>query len=244
MITSDLDWSSIPIRSGEHLARGEGVCALEMVAWMAGEPHNDHPACVSKTIATFIRAWNDSLPSDDEREILRPVLPALIGTAGNMDEELLRSEMCMDWLLNEQLPSWLRLLPSMKQHGKMLESSDWRTSEGGKSVLIAELALKRLIEACPTWENARSPFRTTKTERAVRATGFTAGDLASFDAVYNGQASAFCTRLNLRTIVFDAAELAVSVVQLPNSVLNRTTRSLQQSALRLIDRMIQGGKDE
>ena len=55
---------SITLLHGTHDKRKEGVCAMEAVAWMAGEKHTDHPACVSTILVAFLRRWNDDL--DDE----------------------------------------------------------------------------------------------------------------------------------------------------------------------------------
>ena len=36
---------------GAHDSPADGLCAMEAAAWLAGEPHSDHPACVSPVIA-------------------------------------------------------------------------------------------------------------------------------------------------------------------------------------------------
>lgn len=59
------DLTTIRLLSGKHARREEGVCALELVAWLAGEEHSDHPACVSPVVAHFVRAWNDHLSDAD-----------------------------------------------------------------------------------------------------------------------------------------------------------------------------------
>ena len=33
----------LPIRRGSHPDRADGLCAMEMVAWLAGEAHSDGP---------------------------------------------------------------------------------------------------------------------------------------------------------------------------------------------------------
>ena len=73
--------ATITLKSGSHAKREEGVCAMEAVAWLAGEPHSDAPACTSPVIASFLRRWNDILPTDAERNrLLRPLLPLMVDT--------------------------------------------------------------------------------------------------------------------------------------------------------------------
>lgn len=57
----------LTLLKGKH-DRGQGMCAMEAAAYLAGEPHSDHPKCVSPVIATFLRNWNDGLP-DDQRQM-------------------------------------------------------------------------------------------------------------------------------------------------------------------------------
>lgn len=63
---------------GAHGGFEEGVCAVEAAAWLAGEPHTDHPACVSPVIGAFMRSWNDSLGDDDRNHLLKSLVPLTI----------------------------------------------------------------------------------------------------------------------------------------------------------------------
>jgi hypothetical protein len=65
---------------GKHATREEGLCAMEAVAWLAGLPHSDRPACTSEILAGYVRHLNDHMP-DEERSRLVAFLPELIGTA-------------------------------------------------------------------------------------------------------------------------------------------------------------------
>lgn len=97
------------LQSGGH-PEGEMMCAMEAVAYIAGEPWSDHPQCASPVIAAFMRAWNDGLPSDGERaRLLLPLIPRLVGTRGSEALEHRRSLMAADWLVRTQTPAWLRL---------------------------------------------------------------------------------------------------------------------------------------
>jgi hypothetical protein len=71
----------IVLRAGGHESRESGVCAMEAVAWLAGEPHSDTPQCACPVIGAFMRSWNDAIPDDAHRTaLLKPLLPLLVGS--------------------------------------------------------------------------------------------------------------------------------------------------------------------
>ena len=94
--------------SGGHRNFESGVCAMEAVAYIAREPFSDHPQCVCPVVASFIRSFNDGL-ADDERSILLPLLPKVIGTRGSDKLAERRSLMAADWLVRTHTVAWLRL---------------------------------------------------------------------------------------------------------------------------------------
>jgi hypothetical protein len=83
---------------GSHATAAEGRCAMEWVAYVAGEPHSDSPKCVCPALRRFGIGINDSLP-DDLRQQLRPYLGRMIGTAddGRTQERLF---MLADWAIH------------------------------------------------------------------------------------------------------------------------------------------------
>jgi hypothetical protein len=54
--------------SGKHDPNGK-MCAMEAVAFVAGEPWSDHPECACPVLSTFMRAWNDALPDRDRTRL-------------------------------------------------------------------------------------------------------------------------------------------------------------------------------
>ena len=108
-MTHHINLDTLTLSAGAHRDRESGTCLLEAVAWWAGEPHSDRPACVSPVLAAFGRSWNDGMRSDEEREQLKPYIPLLVGTAGNPDADERRSYMALDWLVRVHTPAWLRL---------------------------------------------------------------------------------------------------------------------------------------
>ena len=97
-----------PLGAGAHEADGV-ACAMEAVAYVAGEPWSDHPACACPVLGTFMRAWNDGLPDDERDTLLRPLVPLLVGTKASKETEDRRALMAADWLIRVHTPAWLRL---------------------------------------------------------------------------------------------------------------------------------------
>jgi len=75
------------IAHGAHSDPSEGRCALEWVAWIAGETHSDYPICVSPELRRLGVWLNDSAYhvagdySDKLRQELQPYLPRMLNTA-------------------------------------------------------------------------------------------------------------------------------------------------------------------
>lgn len=96
----------VRLQKGRHRRPEDGVCAMELVAWMAGESHTDHPQSVSPVVAAFSRCFNDALDSA-HRQRLGLLTTQMIGTHGTRDVEVVRSEMLWNWMIMTALPEWL-----------------------------------------------------------------------------------------------------------------------------------------
>ena len=100
---------TISLTEGAHKPDSE-FCIMEAVAWVAGEPWTDSPQCTCPVISAFLRSWNDSLPSDADRDrLLKPLIPRVIGTRSTKPVEKRRALMAADWLVRVHTPAWLRL---------------------------------------------------------------------------------------------------------------------------------------
>src|SRR5579862_1591632 len=98
----------VTLKEGSHDA-GVAFCVMEAVAYVAGEPWSDSPACSCPVISTFMRSWNDALPTDEDRDrLLLPLIPKLIGTKSTPAVEQRRATMAADWLVRVHTPAWLR----------------------------------------------------------------------------------------------------------------------------------------
>ena len=72
---------TIHLRAGDHPDNAREKCAMEAVAFLAGEKHTDCPACVSGSIGSFVRPCNDWFTQAERDEYLLPMLWDFIGTA-------------------------------------------------------------------------------------------------------------------------------------------------------------------
>jgi hypothetical protein len=68
-----------PLKRGKHNDPRDGLCAMEMVAFMERLEHTDSPACTCPVISAYARGLNDLLP-DEHRNKLLPYLSRLVGT--------------------------------------------------------------------------------------------------------------------------------------------------------------------
>jgi hypothetical protein len=87
---------------GANATPGEGRCAMEWVSWIAGEQHSDSPTCVSHLLRAVGIGINDTL-NDIDRQLLRPYLTRMIGTAGD-GKDGARMYTVLDWSVREMLP--------------------------------------------------------------------------------------------------------------------------------------------
>ena len=133
------------LTSGSHASADDGRCAMEWVAYLAGEPHSDQPVCVSPMLKEFCIKLNDNLP-DDQRQRMRPYLARTIGTAGDgLDDR--RRWMCVDWLIRSYTPTFLQLVPSLAERAQALRA------------LPPVLAAENVTRAMADLEPARRPGR-------------------------------------------------------------------------------------
>lgn len=77
-----------PLKPGEHASPEDGLCAMEMVAFIERLPHSDRPACTCPVLATVTQWVNDTLPDGQRERRLLPLLPRLVGTVAPEFERL------------------------------------------------------------------------------------------------------------------------------------------------------------
>ena len=167
----------IILKQGGHSSREQAVCAMEAVAWLAGEPHSDRPACACPVIGTFMRSWNDAIPTDAKRNaLLKPLLPLLVGSKSTAAVELKRSYLAFDWLARVQVPAWLDLSPSLKVHADALRTLAPLTNKASVKAADGPLAAAWDAARAAAWDAARAAARDAAWDAAWAAARVAAWD--------------------------------------------------------------------
>ncbi|GAC1603190.1 MAG: hypothetical protein NVS3B21_31630 [Acidimicrobiales bacterium] len=178
------------LSSGSHTRREDGMCALEWVSYLAGEPHSDSPVCVSPILTRYCIRLNDRL-GDEDRQKLRPYLARTIGTRDDgMDEQ--RVQMCREFLVRYALPShldragrteaaeYLRSLPAPLTERETLRALYFARDEAREVCTEARVRLTERIRA----ELAKRGYSVTVAATATVADGSSRW-FAIRDAVYS-----------------------------------------------------------
>jgi hypothetical protein len=216
-----------PLKNGGHSGPTEGACVMEAVAYIAGEKWSDHPECVSPVIGAFLRSWNDSLPTDADRDrLLKPLIPKIINTRSTAAVEEQRSYLALDWMIRTFLPAWLRLA-KINDHADKVASLapivDMATATAaGPVVRAANDAASKAWAAA--WDAAGAAAGAAARAAAGAAAWAAAGD-AAWDAARAAAGAAAWDAA--RAAAWDAAGAA----------LNATRNQLQLSAVDLVERM-------
>lgn len=114
-----LDIDKLMLLSGSHVNPEFGMCVMEAVAYVAGEPHSDRPKCASSVIGAFLRRWDDVL-DDANRQRLKPFILPLVNSKASAEIERKRAWLATDWIVRIGLPACLRL-SRMEKQAKSLE---------------------------------------------------------------------------------------------------------------------------
>lgn len=97
---------SLTLHEGNHDSFDDGHCAMEVVAWLAGQGHTDAPSCASPVLRRYVIRLNDRWGTE-ERQALKPYLPRMVGT-GNDGLDELREQVALQASADLLVP-WLRL---------------------------------------------------------------------------------------------------------------------------------------
>ena len=90
----------LDIAAGSHTSASMGMCIMEAVAYFVGEKHTDTPQCTSPTIGKAMISFNDQFPFKDNAErteTLLPLIPVVVGTQTNFEDEATRAFIAADF---------------------------------------------------------------------------------------------------------------------------------------------------
>ena len=150
----------IPLQRGSHPTRDDGMCAMEMVSWLAGEAHSDEPECACPVLAALVRACNDAMSDQQRAEHLRPLVPMLVNSRGSVATETRRGLMALDVMVRGLLPRALerrgraeeaRLLRSLPVVRDLSGASAARSAVAAfvRDQRAASWVLDRAVEGAP-----------------------------------------------------------------------------------------------
>jgi hypothetical protein len=256
---------SLKLESGAHSDPKSGMCLLEAVSYVQGQPFSDAPQCVSPVIAAFGRSWNDSLP-DKDRQRLKRFIPAMIETRTTDKDEERRAWLATDWLVRTFTPVWLDKA-GLTQHAAKLRALEELTStalarkaqpiiEDARKDASAARAAARAAAWAAAWDAAGDAARA-----AARAAAWDAAGAAAWDAAGDAARAAAwaAARAAARAAAWAAARAAASKTKggyqakysaarkaadaVMADTLDETVKELQESAEDLLERMCAVGRE-
>jgi hypothetical protein len=230
--------STLSLAKGAHAGLAEGLCTMEAAAYLAGEPHSDHPACACPVIAAFLRTWNDGLPDDAHRDLLlKRFVPKVVGSRSTAGVERRRSLLALDWLIRTYTPAWLDLVESLKPHAASLralpEIVDMDTASAAAPVVRAARDAAGSAARDAAWAAARAAAGSAARDAATDA-AWDAARAAATDAAWDAARDA------ATDAAWDAARDAAGAAawDAARAALLPTVMLLQESAVQLVDRML------
>jgi hypothetical protein len=232
---------TLTLDHGAHAAPNNGLvdaCVMEAVAYITGEPWSDHPECASPVIGAFLRSWNDSLDTV-QRQMLKPYIVKVVGTNTGTEDDETRAWMVTDWLARECAPAFMRLAGLTGQAELVERLAPIVSSQAAKDAQPALDDARKASAAAgaAAWDAARDAARAAAWDAAWAAAGDAAGAAAG-DAAW---AAAWAAA---RAAAWDAARDAAgdAAWDAAGDALAPTVATLQQSALLLLDRMVEVGR--
>ena len=179
----------ITLCSGVGDVRNNALCVMQAVDYVASGGTSDHPECASPVITSFLIRWNDTLPTDADRDrLLRPLIADVVGTRTTDADDLTRSWLAYDWLVRTHLVAWLRLSPSLVVHANAVAARAPITSSAALDAAWPTIAIARAAGAAAwgaAWDSARAAAGAAAWDAAwdaARAAARAAAGAAASDA--------------------------------------------------------------
>jgi hypothetical protein len=163
--------SDYKLTYGSHTNREDGMCLMEAVAYLAGEPHTDAPACACPMLTAYAVALNDAMGTGPDGDALRArylhdLAPMLVGSRSTPDVERRRAFVLADHAVRVIAPL------ALESAGLGDEAAKLRALDAVVDEQSADAA---------AWAAARSAWAAARTAAraaawAARAAAWAAGD--------------------------------------------------------------------
>ncbi len=183
------DLKTFTFGKGSHPTREDGLCVMEAVALLAGEPHSDSPECASVVI-TKLAIWvNDSCSDQLRNDLLRDLPWRIVGTKATPEIEQQRAFMAADWAVRFVCPILLRRVGLEGEANKLesLPTVDSRDAASG-AAYAASGAARAASDAARAASDAASyaargaAYAASGAARAASYAASAASDAASYAA--------------------------------------------------------------
>jgi hypothetical protein len=176
-----LDTDGLVLLRGGHESPADGVCLMEWVAYLAGEPHSDHPECACPIITSLAIRLNDRW-SDEDRQLLKPFAVKIIGTRGTADDERARRWVMFDWVVRTLTPAMLDLAGLEEEAGALralVEIRDKETASASRE--LVQKARRAALRVRSKYDAADAAYAAAYAADAAYAAAYAA---AAADAAY------------------------------------------------------------
>ena len=162
---------------GSHASREDGMCLMEAVAYLAGEPHTDAPACACPVLTAFAVRLNDAMGTGPDGDALRArylhdLAPMLVGSRSTPEVEQVRAYVLADHAVRVFAP--LALEAAWPAQAKRLRALQPITDQA--SAEAAQVAARAAAWAAAGGAGAAA--RAAAWDAARAAAGAAAGDAA------------------------------------------------------------------
>ena len=100
-----VNYQTIKLSKGKHSSPEDGACVIELASMLAGESFSDDPASVCPVIASFLRAYNDSV-GDERRQDLYAYAAKIVGSRASVEVQSARAERLAAWRFEAVRRRW------------------------------------------------------------------------------------------------------------------------------------------
>ena len=216
------------LKQGSHQSPEDGMCLMEATAYVAGLPHSDAPSCTSPVLTSIAFRLNDSW-DDQERQLLAPLIPLLIGTRSTHDHDRLRAYAMVDAAIRELAPM-------------VLDAAGWHDLANRMRELapVVDVVSASAAEAAcgEIWEDGRQ--RAAAGPAAAYAAA-DAADAAAYAAYASAYAAAAAAASSACTAADAAAYAAVAAADSSARLQSAARRPIIEATVRAFERVIAVG---
>jgi hypothetical protein len=210
--------TNITLSFGKHASREAGMCTMEAVAFLAGEPHTDHPKCACPILAAYARILNDHMGTGPEGDTLRnkyllPLTEKLIGTRSTSEGEIKRAFFFADKAVRLFAPLTLEAMGLTEEAKTLRALPKIVDRETAETILVTYVDTGHAPAAdAPETDFARVTrvHVTARVRAAARAAAYAAARAAAYDTTRSPTVA--------RATAYEAAVNAANAVALATKV--------------------------